>query len=221
MKLDHISKFVMCACLPCYILLEICLIMIKISSLNHCCLALLLVHISGASFGLSWGYLSFKTQREICPPKVFLLVWKSLSNLTRKWWEGQTSATCWDFNSSSNPGKVAEKKRGVLKDAWGIGSASSQRLYLHIVSFVPHPSLIGVLCLTASLDKQYNHSSPVLIPSSSLSWLSWSIALSNYPSRAGEWSNCLECNYSGSLKGGHCVELRLQFSEQLCLCCKR
>lgn len=132
MKLDHISKFVMCACLPCYILLEICLIMIKISSLNHCCLALLLVHISGASFGLSWGYLSFKTQREIRPPKVFLLVWKSLSNLTRKWWEGQTSATCWDFNSSSNPRKSGREKERRFKRCLG------DRLGLFSASVSPH-----------------------------------------------------------------------------------
>lgn len=42
--------------------------------------------------------------------------------------------------------------------------ASSVHLYLHITSFVLHPSLIDVLCLTASLNKQYNRSSPVLIP---------------------------------------------------------
>lgn len=44
--------------------------------------------------------------------------------------------------------------------------ASSLHLYLYIISFVLHPSLIKVLCLTAPLNKQYNHSSPVLIPSS-------------------------------------------------------
>lgn len=94
-------------------------------------------------------------------------------------------------------------------------------LYLLITSFILHPALIGVLCLTTSFNKQYNHSPPVLISSSPFYQLCWSIAFSNYPSPAGEWSNCLECNYSGSVKGGHCAQLRLHFSGWLCLCYRR
>lgn len=37
--------------------------------------------------------------------------------------------------------------------------APSLYVYLFIASLVLHPSLIKVLCLTASLNKQYKHSS--------------------------------------------------------------
>lgn len=49
-----------------------------------------------------------------------------------------------------------------------VSAASPLRSYLNITSVVLHPALIGLLCLTASLNKQYNHSSPVLIPSAPL-----------------------------------------------------
>lgn len=75
-------------------------------------------------------------------------------------------------------------------------------LYLLITSFILHPALIGLLCLTTSFNKQYNHSPPVLISSSPFYQLCWSIAFSNYPFPAGEWSNCLQCNYSGFCERG-------------------
>lgn len=79
------------------------------------------------------------------------------------------------------------------------------------------PLVTSFICPPYSINKRT--AAPFLI--SPLLKLCLRIALSNYPSQAGEWSNCLECNYSGSLKGGHCADLRPHISAPLCLHCRR
>lgn len=166
----------------------------------------------------SWGISFFNAESN--PPQVFLLVCNLACTTLQE--TGQKESECHQSRDLHKPKshkcyvQTFDRVSNILDvQLVSVECDGQHSLFSAFVSphFIPHPGLVGVLCLTTSLNKQYNHSSPLLISSSPFYLLYWSIALSNYPSQAGKWSNCLECNYSGSLKGGHCVEVRLHNSE--------
>lgn len=118
--------------------------------------------------------ISFLTQS---PPtsSIFISLQYSLHDLTGNWTERLTSATSCDV-SLFHQLKISGQNRQYLTDSQ-IHKTVSTRVQanrpnaLHgVVSphhvFHPASCLIGVLCLTTSFNKQYNHSPPVLISSS-------------------------------------------------------
>lgn len=123
----------------------------------------------------------------------------------------------------SNVAKIAffcccwNPKNTSKKTVWSVKKHWSSKLLLNICfsksAFSSHIHvLIGVLCLNSSLNKQHYHSSLVPIPSS---LDSAGASLSVITSLSLETRVIVLSVTRGSLKGGHCVDLGLQFSERL------